>query len=90
MDSLDAYFSQRGQQEAPVKKPQEPAAHQEKPQQQASAPAAKGGEHSQPAKQPAAQAQAPAQRPAEVEAPKAAHPPGGGYPFLQREHRQVQ
>ena len=70
MDSLDAYFSQRGQQEAPVKKPQEPAAHQEKPQQQANAPAAKGGEHSQPAKQPAAQTQAPAQRPAEVEAPK--------------------
>ena len=70
MDSLDAYFSQRGQQEAPVKKPQEPAAREGKPQKQASAPAAKGGARPQPAKQPAAQAQEPAQRPAEAEAPK--------------------
>ncbi len=70
MDSLDAYFAQRGQQEASVKKPQEPAAREGKPQKQASAPAAKGGARPQPAKQPAAQAQEPAQRPAEAEAPK--------------------
>ena len=53
-----------------MKKPQEPAAREGKPQKQASAPAAKGGERPQPAKQPAAQAQEPAQRPAEAEAPK--------------------